>query len=904
MDIPLLLTKIRMPPSRPVGSRVVRPHLLARLDEGRRRGCRLILVSAPAGFGKTTVISEWLHQQSTKAAWVSIDANDNDAVRFLSYIVAACQTVLPQVGETAQSLLQAAQPMETVLTSLINDLAAASEPLWIVLDDYHLISLPPIHNALAYMLEHLPPDIHLIVVTRADPSLPLARLRACGELTELRASDLRFTMAEAATFLSQVMELHLSASDMAALEAHTEGWIAGLQLAAISLQNRADAPAFIRAFTGSNRHIVDYLVEEVLNQQTPDVQAFLLQTSILDGLTGQLCNALTGRQDGAAQLDALERANLFLMPLDDERHWYRYHHLFADLLHLRLQQTTSVEAIAALHTRAAQWHAEQRLTPEAMRHALTAAQDTQDYALVEQLMTRTASRALRRGEITTLRHWLESIPESERRARRSFAFFYAYVQLLTGQLESVESWLQAAETGQVSAEAVEPQDFQVALAALRTLLVAYQGDVARTIELGQSVLAHMTENYIMQRGIVALSLGDAYRWSGDFAAAIQVYTQSVDHSQRAQNLNTVINAHHNWAEVRLALGQLRQTEAHYASVRRFAESLPLRSRPPVIGMLDLGEAWLAYERNELETAMRLWQAGQVYVELDGLLEAHQLGLRLRLARGESVEAEVQAESIAQLVRSRNAPYLRMLAADNQVRFLAAQVDHSLLETWAAALEHDRAATIWPLYVQFLADRALARAWLALGQPERSLAQLNTLRRQAEEFSWYGEVINVALLQARAHAALGATAQAHLALQRALSLAAPEGYVRTFVDEGSVIRCLLKETRIHQGKQPDPEMPALETYVTALLEAFEKGAQPVMETLPHSPASTQPFVEPLSDREQDVLRLIVADRTNAEIADALVVAVSTVKTHINHIYSKLGAHTREEAIDHARKLGLH
>ena len=880
-----------------------RPYLFERLDEALRKECRFILVSAPAGFGKTTLVSEWLHQQMTGVAWVSIDADDNDAVRFLSYIVAACQAVLPQVGETAQEMLQSTQSQETALTSLINDLAATSKPLWIVLDDYHLISQSSIHSALAYILEHLPPGIHLIVITRADPPLPLARLRVNGELAELRASDLRFSMEEAAAFLMQVMGLQLSAAEVAALEARTEGWIAGLQLAALSLQNRVDIPAFIRAFTGSHRHIVDYLAEEVLNQQPPDVQAFLLQTSILDGLTGVLCDALTGRQDGAAQLEALERANLFLIPLDNERHWYRYHHLFADLLRLRLQQTTSPGVIAALHTRAAQSLAEQRLIPEAMGHALSAAQVTQDFRLAAQLMPRAASRALRRGEITTLQHWLEAIPESERRARSIFAFFYAYVQLLAGRLESVEPLLQAVETSQAGVDEGK-QDSRDALAALRTLLAAYQGDVARTIELGRSALAHMTENNIMQRGIVALSLGDAYRWSGDFSAAIGVYAQSVDHSQRGKNLNAVIQAYHNWAEVRLALGQLRQTEAHYAGVRRIAESLPLRSRPPAIGMLDLGEGWLAYERNELEAAARFWQASQVYIELEGLLEAHRLGLYLGLARGKTVEAEAQAEAITQLVRSSTVPHLRALAADSQVRFLSTQVDHSLLETWSADLEHDRASATWPLYVRFLADRALARAWLMMDQPERAQTQLDILRHQAEESSWYGEIIHVALLQARAYAALGATADAHLALRRALSLAAPEGYVRTFVDEGSSISHLLAESRSRLGKQPNPEMQALETYIAALLEAFEEGGQTTTAALQRPPASVRPLlVEPLSDREQEVLRLIAANRTNAEIAETLFVAVSTVKTHINHIYGKLVVHTREEAIDQAHELRL-
>jgi LuxR family maltose regulon positive regulatory protein len=894
MDTPLLLTKICLPPARLVGSQVPRQHLLARLNEGVRLRRRLILVSAPAGFGKTTLVSAWARQVPARAAWVSLDHDDNDVVRFLSYLIASCQAVQPDVGKTAVELLEAMQPPEVILTSLINDLASMSESLWIILDDYHLISLLAIHEATAYLLEHLPANVHLLLSTRADPPLPLARLRARGELTELRAADLRFSVDETAAFLEQVMGLNLSDEDMAALENRTEGWVAGLQLAALSLQNHASPQAFIQAFTGSHRHIADYLLEEVLHRQPPETQTFLLQTSILEELTAPLCETLTGRSDSASQLETLERANLFLIPQDEERRWYRYHHLFADLLQLRLQQTSSAEEIAALHRLASDWYAKRRLTPEAMRHALAAAQTTHDYTSVTALMTRAAGRALRRGEVATLLHWLEIVPESERRVRRDFAYFYAFALLLSGQLETVEAWLQAAEEALPGTDAVEEQEFKSASAALRTLLADYQGDVARTIELGQAALAHMTEDDLIPLGIVTLSLADAYRWSGDFGAATQAYAQAVSQNQCGQNLNGVIDAYHNWAEIRLALGQLCQTEAHYGEARRFAESVRLRSRAPIMGVLDLGEAKLAYERNELETATNLWRTGQAYSQqlphMEGLLEEYQLGLRLCLARGQIAGASVQMEAIAHLLHSRSVPYLRVLAADSQVRFWTAQANTGSMEKWATGLERDCAAAAWPMYLQFLADRALARAWLALEQPERALPALDVLRQQAEEAGWQGEVIIVALLQARAHAALVSVEPAHSALLHALTLAQPEGYIRTFVDEGSVISRLLEE------QQSDAETPTLAAYIATLLEAFR---EPRSRQL----ADAQALVEPLSDREQEVLCLIDTGLTNAEIAEALVVAVSTIKTHINNIYGKLGVRTREEAIDHAHKLGL-
>lgn len=907
MDAPLLLTKIRMPPARPAGRWVARRCLLERLDEGQRRGCRLALVSAPAGFGKTTLVSEWLHARQSQVAWLSIDGDDNDTVRFLSYLVAACQAVLPNAGESAMELLKAAQSPVAILTSLINDLASLPGLLWIVLDDYHLIGLAAVHEATTYLLDHLPANVHLLLVTRADPPLPLARLRARGELTELHANDLRFSAEETALFLSQVMGLNLTVEDMAALEARTEGWIAGLQLAALSLQHQVSPHAFVQAFTGSHRHIADYLLEEVLQRQTPETQTFLLQTSILEELTAPLCEALTGRSDSAGQLEALERANLFLVPQDEARRWYRYHHLFADLLQLRLRQTCPAEAIAGLHRHATDWYLQQRLTPEAMRHALAAAQITQDYRSVAALMGRAAGRALRRGETTTVIHWLETIPEGERRAHRDFAYFYAFALLLSGRLEEVEAWLEAAEQIQPGPIAVEEQEFQNAAAALRTLLANYQGDVARTIESGQAALAHMTENDTLLHGVVTLSLADAYRWSGDFADAVRVYAEAVDHSQRGQNLNAVIDAYHNWAEVRLALGQLRQTEVHYGVARRFAESVHLRSRAPIMGMLDLGEAKLAYERNELDVAAHLWQASRIYTQqlphLEGLLEEHQLGLRLWLAHGQVTEANVQMEAIARLLRSCTVPYLRILAADSQVRFWAAQDDHRMLREWTAAMETGRAAAAWPLYVRFLADRALARAWLALGQIEHALPLLEALRRQTEEAGWHGEVITVALLQARAHAALHVAADAHIALLRALALAQPEGYIRTFVDEGPAIGHLLAEVRPLLDNQDTSEVLAPAAYIAVLLETFEKSSSLAVEPRAPLPGRAQVLVEPLSDREQEVLRLIAAGRTNVEIAAALVVAVSTVKTHINHIYAKLGVRTREDALDRAREAGL-
>ena len=418
MSTPILATKLYIPPPRP--KVVLRPRLIERLNEGLDR--KLTLISAPAGFGKTTLVSEWVAGSERPAAWLSLDEGDNDPTRFLTYLVAALQTIAPDIGEGVLSVLQSPQPppTESILTALLNEITAVPDDFVLVLDDYHVIDARPVDAALTFLLEHLPPQMHLVITTREDPQLPLARLRARGQLTELRAADLRFTPSEAAAFLNEVMGLNLSAEDIAALETRTEGWIAGLQLAALSMRGREDVPGFIRAFAGDNRYIVDYLVEEVLQRQPERVRSFLLQTSILDRLSGPLCDAVTGQEEGNALLEALERGNFFVVPLDDRRHWYRYHHLFADVLHAHLM-AEQPDQVPTLHRRASEWYEQHGSAADAIRHALAA----EDFERAADLVELAVPAMRRSRQEATLLGWLKALPDELIQCRPVLSVAYA-----------------------------------------------------------------------------------------------------------------------------------------------------------------------------------------------------------------------------------------------------------------------------------------------------------------------------------------------------------------------------------------------------------------------------------------------------------------------------------------------
>ncbi|MEI6451872.1 MAG: AAA family ATPase, partial [Actinomycetes bacterium] len=548
MSTPILATKLSVPPSRP--NAVLRSRLIERLDEGLQG--RLILVSAPAGFGKTTMISEWAAgcrrlEPEVRPAWLSLDEGDSDPARFMTYLVAALQTVAADVGEGALGMLQSPQPppTEAVLTALLNEITTLPHGVVLVLDDYHVVDSEPVDHALAFLLEHLPPQMHLVIATREDPHLPLARWRARGQLTELRAADLRFTPSEAAEFLNRVMSLDLSAEDITALETRTEGWIAGLQLAALSIQGRSDAAGFIRTFAGSHRFVLDYLVEEVLQRQPERARSFLLQTAILDTLCGALCDAVTGQKHGKGTLERLERDNLFVVPLDEERRWYRYHHLFADVLQAYLLEEQP-DHLPALHRRASEWYEENGSRSDAIRHALCA----KDFGWAADLIELAAPMTEDTSQAATWLKWASALPDELIRSRPVLGVWFAWALMGSGELETAEAWLREAERwlkpGTSEPNGVVDEDQLRSLLATIEVARAYNahsvGDVPGTVKHAQRVLELLPEGDHVRRQQATALIGLTYWASGDLEAADRVF---VDYSARllaAGNIPDAISA--------------------------------------------------------------------------------------------------------------------------------------------------------------------------------------------------------------------------------------------------------------------------------------------------------------------------------------------------------------------------
>ena len=912
---PILQTKLYIPPIRP--GLVSRPRLIEQLNAGLIAGRKLTLVSAPAGFGKTTLVSEWVAGCERLTAWLSLDKGDNDPTRFLAYLVAALQTLAPSIGEGVLGVLHASQPqpppIESILTTLLNEIATIPPEgnFVLVLDDYHVIDAKPVDNALTFLLEHLPPQMHVVIATREDPNVPLARYRARGQLTELRAADLRFTSSEAAEFLNRVMGLLLSTDDIAALEARTEGWIAGLQLAAVALQETTsmrghkDVSGFIQSFTGSHRFVLDYLVEEVLERQPESIQTFLLQTAILDRLTAPLCDDVTGQDNGQATLERLDRANLFVVPLDDERRWYRFHHLFADLLRQRLRQTHP-EQIPSLHRRASEWYEQQDQPSDAIHHAL-AAQDFERAADLAEL----AWPAWNAGFNTiTWLGWLKDLPKEVVRARPVLSTAFAWALLNAGRLEDAEARLIDAErclesTAAPSSQAkaspsrvvvVDQEQFQALpawLAAVRAYHAQAVGDVDGTARYVERALDLLPEDDHYNRASVRGLLGLAYWASGDLQAAYSTFLEGF-----FQNVHDEIKGTFVLADIKTTLGHLCEAVGACEHALRLATELG-----ELIGTEDVYTAisGLHRERGDLEaSAQDLATAGQLGEQVELPDWRH----RWCIAQARLQESLGYLDGALDLLNEAERLYVRTPVPD--VRPIAAMKARvwvrqgRLTEAldWArrqglsssdelgylCEFEHITLARI--LIAQYRSDRANGSIHEAMGLLERLL-------QGAEAGSRTGSVIEVLVLQALAHEARGNLPAALLPLERALALAEPEGYVRIFVDEGPPMARLLYEA-LSRGIAPD--------YVRRLLAAVPVSEPERAHTLAPRTHEAE-WVEPLSERELEVLQLIAKGLTNQEIASKLFLSLNTVKVHTRTIYGKLGAHHRAEAVARARALGI-
>ncbi len=926
---PLLATKLYVPRPRP--QVVPRSRLSDRLRGVS--GCRLALISAPAGFGKSTLLSQWLQggvgpAPALRVAWVSLDAGDNDPVRFWSYFVAALEKLQAGTGRDVLARLRAPQlpPVEALMVPLINDIAAIPADFAFVLDDYHVIDAQPIHEAIAYLLEHLPPQMHLVIASRTDPPLPLARLRSRGQLLELRAGDLRFTPEEAAAFLNQVMGLGLSPADVAALEARTEGWIAGLQLAALSMQGVQDIPGFIRAFGGSHRYVFDYLAQEILSQQPVAVQGFMLRTAILDRLSGALCDAVTGAGNGQAMLERLEQANLFIVPLDQERRWYRYHHLFAEFLRSRLEQTLP-DLVADLHRRAGDWCLEYRLGAEAVDHALAAS----DYDRAARLIGQAVPSLFRRSELDTLIRWLRALPATLLRSAPQLAMAYAWALLATGHSGEVEPVLQGIEeslgatvdglAADLDALHTMSAPVRVAIAEvaiIRANLATSLFDLPRAIALSRQALAHLTEDvegaiFNTPRDLrppATYNLALAYEMAGDVPAASEALARAIALAREAGNQHIVPMATSHLAQLQVAQGRLRQAHAAYEQALQLASEMG-EHPSPMAGLAHVGLGDLLREWNNLEGAMqhvRLGiERGREWANVETLAGGYISLARIRQAQGDLAGAHAALAELAGATPLPERTWAPLVEAC-RVRLWLAQGDVEAASRWQERCAlHPEDDPGYPREAEYV---ALARLLVARGQCGEAMGILQRLRQKAEAGGRMGRAVEILALEALACQAGGDMASALATLEQALLLAQPEGYIRTFVDEGEPMAGLLRELRERwklgalRGTQAG-SCAYMEHLLSAFPTSCTSSAAPSRSSpsSPSSRSSISSLVEPLSEREREVLRHIAAGRSNQEIAEALVVSLNTVKSHVKNIYGKLDVSSRTQAIARARALGL-
>jgi LuxR family transcriptional regulator, maltose regulon positive regulatory protein len=899
-----MLTKLFIPATRP--ELVSRSRLIEQLDHGIHN--KLTLISAPAGFGKTTLVTDWLQSQGDDAsspflvAWQSLDEGDNDVVRFLTYLISALNRLPglePEIGVGALQMLQASQPPppETILIALINELALAALKIVLILDDYHLIDSQPVHDSLNFLIENLPPQLHLVIATREDPPIQISRLRARGQLTELRAVDLRFTSEETAKFLNQVMGLNLSAADIDALGTRTEGWIAGLQLAAISMQGLEDTARFINTFTGSNRMILDYLIEEVLNQQSKDIQTFLLQTSILNQLTGSLCNALTGQGDGQVTLEALERANLFVIPLDDERRWYRYHHLFADLLKERLSFTRP-DLTDDMHSKAVVWHETNGDLSEAIYHAL-AASDTET---ATRLIEKGSLEALKRGELWLILTWVDRLPDTALASAPLLFIHHTWVLVMIGQLDVARSRIENIDwVCNAIKDTDEKQKIEVLglVAGLKAILMLWDRDYKKGLEFAnQAVINLPKDNWVS--GYCATVEGFISWAGGDLDSAQDAFAQSFAIGQACGDIMLMVSAVCNLAHAIELKGHLRKALKLFQDSFQFAKLDGLAL--PVAGYSNSDLARILYELNDLEAASQHLEEGidlcQMLGDKRAETIAHCLLARVRLAQGKHADVLDSIEKARDAGPMPGTPFDLRGGEFPQIGLWLKESKLKDLETWL--MESGIGIDDEPHFKTKLTYAMHARVLVALGREypdgtylDDALNLLEKLLGIAESYGWGRRMIEILALQALALELKGDIAQAMQSLERALALAEPEGYIRTFVDEGPPMAKLLYEAL---SREIAPE------YVRKLLAAFP-GAKPEKAAVNQPKTSDTDWIEPLSDRELEVLLLIADGLSRQEIATKLVLSLNTIKTHARNAYSKLGVNNQMQATVKAKSLGL-
>jgi LuxR family maltose regulon positive regulatory protein len=897
MSLTILTTKLSVPPPRP--DWVLRPRLTDRLAQALSR--KLTLVCAPAGFGKTTLITSWLHGQAeprpSRVAWLSFDQDDNTPLAFISYLIAALQTLDPAIGQTAKSLLE--EPIEGrqrpagrhLMTLLLNDLAALPEMSVLVLDDFHVIDHPDVQTALAFFLEHLPSRLHLVVATREEPALPLARLRVQSAVTEIRLQDLRFTREETTAFLDRTMGLQLSPEAVASLETRTEGWVAALQMAALSLRGRESTapglPSLAPAtgdFGGTHRYLIDYLAAEVLRQQPAEVRAFLRQTAILDRLSGPLCDAVTSQADSRSRLRQLEKANLFLIPLDDEQQWYRYHALFADFLRTELGEDEQ----RALHRRAADWHEAHGFLPEAIKHALSA----HDLVAAERLIRNSVDATLNSGGFSTLLGWLNALPPELVRARSDLAAYKAWILYLRWEIAEAEDYAAAANAAR------SPDDPPVQrgmLLGFQSYLALTRGDPARAVELGHEALSLLGDTRSFFRTTALCHLGQAQRLTGHRHAAIQTLRQAVTLGRQLGNHLITLEALGYLTLLQYQQGQLPDAIAlcrEGLDLYTDARGQPLSMAGLVyvpLGSLYFETGDQEHARHYLTTGIELCkQVGTVYYTLAG----QRTLAKLHFAAGETALAWDMLAAARRLAeQSGSQRRLRM------VNVMIAELE--LREGQIAASERTLAGLrADPEARSEHENLIVAHLLLAKGDADAARTLLQGLEDAAQQKGRLGTLVGIHVLQARAEQVQRRPAAALGRLEQALSLAAHAGYRRAFLDEGAVLVPLLTERR-HVA----PE------FVDGLLAALGPSQPSPRVSVPDEAAAAavasanQALIEPLGASQLEILRLVAEGRSNQEIGDTLGITLGTTKWHLNQIYGKLGVASRTQAVAEARRAKL-